>query len=596
MIREWAFVFFGDKPLYLCCWVFCLGMALAYWGIFSVLPLIAFLITAIIAVMIAFLSKKWPWLLIAFCFLGAFYWHSGWNQPESLPFAPGSSLEVEGEIIGNPSYKENKFTVLLRPQKINGQKYHENKLQIMGEGKVPVLAGDTVLVRGKLLEDNPYGNSNAFDYGQYLWRQGITGVISTLYNGEIVVKSHGSRLNPSVLMGKLNNRLDKALDFLPDQQKSYVEGVFLGKKSDLSFYDKKILTETGLLHAFSVSGLHIGYIVLLIGFLLGRDQQKKLVFLLLSMGILFFYLFLVGFGTAVLRAFLMSLTVLLAQYFNEKSDMQTSLALVAVLMLLWNPALLFDAAFQLSFVSVLGMSYLMPVFSGFFPVKNYWTESLAITFSASWAIMPLIAYYFYLLSFSSWLLAPLVLVLIGLVVMISFVAAFLAIFSITLAVLPLYACGFLMDMVIKLCYLAADLPLSWISIGKPPLYILAIYYFLLLLIPLFWHQKRKKAVIIMLLSSLCLLIIPLGEKAVYDQQSMPVWAEEDDCLEVVFLDIGQGDCCIIHTPLDKLIIIDAGGKRTDPQWMGKYIVLPYLQSRGWDKMDLIISSHPHEDH
>jgi competence protein ComEC len=71
-------------------------------------------------------------------------------------------------------------------------------------------------------------------------------------------------------------------------------------------------------------------------------------------------------------------------------------------------------------------------------------------------------------------------------------------------------------------------------------------------------------------------------------------------LEIVFLDVGQGDCSFIRTPSGVTILIDAGGS---PYWMGEdaydpgeSIVVPYLKSRGIDTLDYVIVSHPHGDH
>lgn len=71
-------------------------------------------------------------------------------------------------------------------------------------------------------------------------------------------------------------------------------------------------------------------------------------------------------------------------------------------------------------------------------------------------------------------------------------------------------------------------------------------------------------------------------------------------LEVVFLDVGQGDCIFIKTPKGKTLLVDAGGA---PYWAGdsafdpgEEIVVPYLKGRGIDSLDYVIVTHPHGDH
>ncbi len=71
-------------------------------------------------------------------------------------------------------------------------------------------------------------------------------------------------------------------------------------------------------------------------------------------------------------------------------------------------------------------------------------------------------------------------------------------------------------------------------------------------------------------------------------------------LEVIFLDVGQGDCSFIKTPSGKTLLVDGGGS---PYWLGedvwdpgKNVIIPYLKSRNIQELDYIIISHPHGDH
>jgi competence protein ComEC len=71
-------------------------------------------------------------------------------------------------------------------------------------------------------------------------------------------------------------------------------------------------------------------------------------------------------------------------------------------------------------------------------------------------------------------------------------------------------------------------------------------------------------------------------------------------LEITFLDVGQGDCILIRTPFRQHILVDGGGDSVYWQERGRNVgmttVVPYLRHRGVRHIDLVISSHPHEDH
>jgi len=74
-------------------------------------------------------------------------------------------------------------------------------------------------------------------------------------------------------------------------------------------------------------------------------------------------------------------------------------------------------------------------------------------------------------------------------------------------------------------------------------------------------------------------------------------ARPNSGLRVVFLDVGQGDCAFVTTASGKTILIDGGGKPAeDEDTIGMKIVEPFLRSQGVNRIDMIVLSHPHDDH
>jgi len=66
-------------------------------------------------------------------------------------------------------------------------------------------------------------------------------------------------------------------------------------------------------------------------------------------------------------------------------------------------------------------------------------------------------------------------------------------------------------------------------------------------------------------------------------------------MELIMLDVGQGDASIIHTPQGKTIVVDAGSRFSGKD-MGRDVISPYLLDRNWKKIDLLVLTHPHNDH
>ena len=62
-------------------------------------------------------------------------------------------------------------------------------------------------------------------------------------------------------------------------------------------------------------------------------------------------------------------------------------------------------------------------------------------------------------------------------------------------------------------------------------------------------------------------------------------------LTINFIDVGQGDSCLIRTPNKKTILIDGGGSNNSSFDVGKNTLLSYILDRGITKLDVIIVSH-----
>jgi competence protein ComEC len=70
------------------------------------------------------------------------------------------------------------------------------------------------------------------------------------------------------------------------------------------------------------------------------------------------------------------------------------------------------------------------------------------------------------------------------------------------------------------------------------------------------------------------------------------WGAVSGGLLVTVLDVGQGDSILVQAP-------GGGGKRgqeTSGYDVGKEVVVPALLNRGVKKIDVLVISHPHEDH
>jgi competence protein ComEC len=73
----------------------------------------------------------------------------------------------------------------------------------------------------------------------------------------------------------------------------------------------------------------------------------------------------------------------------------------------------------------------------------------------------------------------------------------------------------------------------------------------------------------------------------------PRWSHE---LRATFLDVGQGDACVIELPGGHAAVIDGGGSFDAAFDPGEQVIAPFLWRRGIRRLDVVILSHPHPDH
>jgi competence protein ComEC len=251
-----------------------------------------------------------------------------------------------------------------------------------------------------------------FRYDMYLARYGVFAICQ---NG---------RISPSTdAQGKSGNRIlagifslkevvaDRINRLWHEPNASFMAGLLYGYRGGLGNLNE-LFSRTGVTHIVAISGYNISIIAaILIAICLNLYVPRKKAFWIITVGIVLFVLF-AGASASVVRAGIMGVIVLLAKQVGRTSQVGNVMALTCVLMSLHNPfILIWDAGFQLSFISTLGLVYITPLIRDWFvrvPEFLGIRESVISTLSAIIATLPLILYQFGRLS----IVAPIVNVLI----------------------------------------------------------------------------------------------------------------------------------------------------------------------------------------
>jgi competence protein ComEC len=180
------------------------------------------------------------------------------------------------------------------------------------------------------------------------------------------------------------------------------EALLLGYKDDLDPDITSAFSRTGTLHVLAVSGLHAGIIFLLISFLTRRLERHKrgrwLQLILLLSGI-WFYAFMTGLSSSVLRASVMFSIMSLGKILNYKANIYNTLLASAFILLVYQPLYIFDVGFQLSYLAVLGIVWIQPMIDKWYHPRN-WLDKyiwglLSVSLAAQLLTFPISVFYFH---------------------------------------------------------------------------------------------------------------------------------------------------------------------------------------------------------
>jgi ComEC/Rec2-related protein len=318
--------------------------------------------------LVAFLVRR-TWLCLACCFVAFAALHSirhAESPGRALEAAVDESprvAELTGIVWSDPeplSYSRGKpggtFKLKLERVEIGGVSSECSALiAVTWTGPLPTY-GDEVVVAGALKPLAAARNPGQFDYSDFLRRQGIFARLETKFIEDCRIIGH-ERGNAAVALA-LNTRrwmqaqLARDLEDSPDQV-ALISSMVLGMRGETPDDVQDLFRQTGTLHLFAVSGLNIAMLGVIAAFLLRPFGLNHRLVAFLIIPILVFYALITGLSASCVRAAIMGALVLFALVAERKSSVYNSLCAAAVLILAWDTNQLFAPGFQFSFVLVL---------------------------------------------------------------------------------------------------------------------------------------------------------------------------------------------------------------------------------------------------
>ena len=259
---------------------------------------------------------------------------------------------------------------------------------------------DRYLINGKILRPTDNG-LEGFDYGKYLARNGLCGVA---YLGSNNIKYLSTEQPRGFVQCSyvLRNKLIRQFESvgLEGSRLAIISAITLGEKGLLSNDVKDTFSAAGVSHILVVSGMHVGFIFLIIMWLMSiLPYRRRWIMVCLGLVILWSYALLTGLAPSVVRATFMFSMMLIFKVMGEKYRIKHALFFSATILLLCNPNTLFDVGFQLSYLAVAGIVYFYSlVYKRILIFKSrplrWLLSSVAVTVSAQILTLPIVIYQF----------------------------------------------------------------------------------------------------------------------------------------------------------------------------------------------------------
>jgi competence protein ComEC len=551
----------------------------------------------------------------------------GWARPSASgeesrepPSLPCHRL-VQGRVISAPTRLEGRtrlplelerWSTCLSAPEIGALTGAKGRLivTITGDGPVRFRLGDRVRLRAKVksiaLPQNPGVGSDFLKKKIFAAMVPSPGAIALVQAGAWNPRHYFDAVRRH--RGAFWNRI------LKPPEANMARALTLGETTALDHSARQRFRRTGTAHLLSVSGLHLGLVVLftywMVRFLLiritslaGRIDVGRIAAACAVPAAIAFAL-LAGGRIPVVRASVMATSALGARVFSRSSGTVEAMSVAALALLARDPKSLFDPGFQLSFAAVIAFFVTLPR-----ERKEDWAKIVSVPqssrslFNRAWTVFcefgrvllrsslaataattPIALLHFGYVSliavpanviavpFTSFLIMP------GLLVVTVFAGSFPVVAGwigkVTGALLGMFSMA-----LEKISYLPCTLenpgPVMHCAVLAGCLGIL-----------FYLAQKRRTGAVCAMAALVLCLAAPFIDPPPFPR----------DKLTVDFLDVGQGDATLLTFPNGAHWLIDAGGSTSTHYNVGERIVVPVLRSLGATQIDKLILTHPDRDH
>lgn len=491
----------------------------------------------------------------------------------------GNNAAVTGRVVSIVKKDDEYFKLQLSDVSIisdNGARSYKKKILVNVYSDIAdyrTVLWDRVYITGEVSIPKERSNPGTFDYRRYLKSIGIRCII-TAENIENVKKAGGI----AALLKSAKCRTADIFESALGADSAVVMGLLFGETSGIDEDIIETFRRGGTAHVLAVSGLHLG---LLYSFLCRFKRKKRSIPADIAIVLaLSAYTALAGFTASVVRACLMIFIHIAGNHLNRRYDLISSTCVSMIIILAVNPMQIYSAGFQMSFLAVITLGVMIPLIQK--KIKGILLPMIAV----QTGMVPYTMYVFNYVSLTSVISN----------IPVYFIAAAMipaGISVIAFCWLPVIAkpAAMITGLFVKLLLWCNDFTymggVFTFDVASPSVIFLAVYY-------IFIFYMCSEAGQIALIRRNYKKIAAVFAAAVICGAGCSVYLSDGfEKTDMVFVDVGQGDCLHIKAG-GKNLLIDGGGSFNYN--VGKSTLKPYLLKNGVTKIDMAIATHLHTDH
>lgn len=395
----------------------------------------------------------------------------------------GNSIVFEGFVIDEPDIRllNKQLKVKIINQDVN--------ILVIADRNSSVSYGDKIKVEGYLLEPENFTTSSGkeFNYKRYLSLQDIYYIVK---DPQINVISHNNGNKIKSILYKFRNRFtDKINKIIPKPESDLANGLILGIRGGFDKEMNEKFISTGTIHIIALSGYNVSIIAEGVMRIFGL-VFTQVISIIFGIVIIILFIVMTGANATAIRAGIMAVIMLIGRMTDRRYLAGRALVIAGLLMISYNPRVILDMSFQLSFIATGGVLFLTPKVINwvrFISPRFGFREMFASTIAATIAVLPILLYLTGVLSLVSLFANILILLFIPIAMLFIFMTGLFGFIFHPIAILLGYIAYLILAYILYVISFFGGVAFASIIIQSFPLSITIILYTLMI----WWFLKRK---------------------------------------------------------------------------------------------------------